>query len=351
MAYSAGPARGAGRGARRPALSLRRLERIVNEFPRLRLLVVGDAMLDEYLWGDVERVNPEAPVPVVHVKRQSTALGGAANVLRNVVAMGAECFLGGVIGDDAAGDRLVDLMKELGADPSGLIRVEGRPTTRKTRVEAQSQQMLRVDHETDEPAPPEAMRRLDAWIAEAVERAHGVVLEDYGKGVLTPASARRWMRKFRDAGVDVSVDPKDHLGAFRGASMVKPNVREVEALTGCRIRDREDLAAAVAKLRRQLGGAAVVVTRDAQGMTVFDDDPAGIDAPVARSEVFDRQGAGDTCIAALALARLAGGSLLEAAIVANAAAAVVVAKLGTASASPNEIRSLLPAALEAVRRR
>jgi len=336
--------------ARRPGLSLRRLERVVDEFPRVRLLVVGDAMLDEYLWGDVERVNPEAPVPVVHVKRQSTALGGAANVVRNVVAMGAECFLGGVIGDDAAGDRMVDLMKELGADPSGLIRVEGRPTTRKTRVEAQSQQILRVDHETDEPAPPPALRKLDAWIHEAMQRSHGVVLEDYGKGVLAPSSARRWMRRFREAGMDVAVDPKDHLGAYRGASMVKPNVREVEALTGHRIRTRDDLSVAVAKLRRKLDGASVVVTRDAQGMTVFDDDPDGVDAPVARSEVFDRQGAGDTCIAALALARLAGASLLEAAIVANAAAAVVVAKLGTASATPEEVRPLLPAALEAVRR-
>ena len=337
--------------ARRSGLSLRRLERVVDEFSRLRLLVVGDAMLDEYLWGDVERVNPEAPVPVVHVKRESTALGGAANVVRNVVAMGAECFLGGVIGDDAAGDRMVDLMKELGADPSGLIRVEGRPTTRKTRVEAQSQQMLRVDYETDEPAPRGSLRKLDAWIHEAMGRSHGVVLEDYGKGVLTPSSARRWMRRFLEAGIDVAVDPKDHLGAYRGASMVKPNVREVEALTGRRIRTREDLAAAVAKLRRQLGGASVVVTRDAHGMSVFDDDaPEGLDAPVARSEVFDRQGAGDTCIAALALARLAGASLLESAIVANAAAAVVVAKLGTASATPEEIRPLLPAALEAVRR-
>jgi len=338
--------------ARRPGLSLRRLERIVDGFSQLRLLVVGDAMLDEYLWGDVERVNPEAPVPVVSVKRQSTALGGAANVVRNVVAMGAECFLGGVIGDDVAGDRLVDLMKELGADPGGLIRVEGRPTTRKTRVEAQSQQILRVDHETDEPAPPVAFRQLDAWIHEAMQRSHGVVLEDYGKGVLVPASARRWMRKFRAAGIDVAVDPKSHLGAYRGAQMVKPNVREVEALTGLRVRNREELGAAVVKLRRKLDGASVVVTRDAQGMSVFDDEvPEGIDAPVARSEVFDRQGAGDTCIAALALARLAGASLLEAAIVANAAAAVVVAKLGTASATPEEIRQLLPAALDAVRRR
>jgi D-beta-D-heptose 7-phosphate kinase/D-beta-D-heptose 1-phosphate adenosyltransferase len=183
-----------------------------------------------------------------------------------------------------------------------------------------------------------------------MQRSHGVVLEDYGKGVLAPSSARRWMRRFREAGMDVAVDPKDHLGAYRGASMVKPNVREVEALTGHRIRTRDDLSVAVAKLRRKLDGASVVVTRDAQGMTVFDDDPDGVDAPVARSEVFDRQGAGDTCIAALALARLAGASLLEAAIVANAAAAVVVAKLGTASATPEEIRPLLPAALEAVRR-
>jgi rfaE bifunctional protein kinase chain/domain len=336
---------------RRPlTLSVRRLERCVRDFPRLRLLVIGDAMLDEYLWGDVERVNPEAPVPVVHVQHHSVALGGAANVVRNVMAMGAEGVLCGVIGTDESGDRLIDLMKDLGADPSGLVRVEDRPTTRKTRVEARSQQLLRFDHETDEPLSQAVVRELGRRVDAAIPRVDGVVLEDYGKGVLSANAARRWMRSCGAAGLEIAVDPKRHLGSYRGASVVKPNLREVESLTGVRIRSREDLVRAVARLRKQLGGSAVVVTRGAEGMMVFEDEPEGVEVPVARSEVFDLQGAGDTSIAALALARLAGASLLEAVVVANAAAAVVVAKVGTASASPDEICSLLPAAVAAARR-
>jgi len=331
-------------------LELRRLERLVASFERLRLLVVGDAMLDEYLWGDVERVSPEAPVPVVHVQRESVALGGAANVLRNAIAMGAQAGLATAIGDDASGDRLVDLLKELGSDTSGVVRVEGRPTTRKTRVEARSQQMVRFDRETDEPLPPEAVRRLQRAIDATLGRVDGVILEDYGKGLLTSAVVRRAMRRFQAAGVPVAVDPKGHLEAYRGADLVKPNLREVEQLSGRPIRSRDALVAAVGRLRRRLAGSAVVVTRGPLGMTVFDDDPAGVDVPIERCEVFDVQGAGDTAIAALTLARLAGASLLEAAVIGNAAASVVVRKVGTATATAREIRRRLPAAVAAAGR-
>lgn len=337
------PRRGAG-------LDVRRLEQLVAGFERLRLLVVGDAMLDEYLWGDVERVSPEAPVPVVHVQRESVALGGAGNVVRNAIAMGARALLVTAVGDDRGGERLVDLLKELGADPVGVVAVEGRPTTRKTRVEARSQQMVRFDRETDDPLPEAAVRQLQRAIEAALPHVDGVILEDYGKGILTPAVVRRWMRRFQAAGVPVAVDPKGHLPSYRGADLVKPNLREVEQLAGRPVRGRADLAAAVARLRRQLGGGAVVVTRGAEGMTVFEAEPRGIDVPIERCEVFDVQGAGDTAIAALTLARLAGASLLEAAVVGNAAASVVVRKVGTATATAREIRRRLPAAVAAAAR-
>ena len=330
-------------------LEVKRLERLVARFAGLRLLVVGDVMLDEYLWGDVERVSPEAPVPVVHVRRESMTLGGAGNVVRNVVAMGARCAFCAVVGQDGAGDRVVDLLKDLGVDPSGLVRVAGRPTTRKTRVEARSQQMLRFDRETDEALPAATSRALLRAVEEMLSGTHGVVLEDYGKGVLAARWLRNAMRRFQERGIPVAVDPKHAVAPFRGASLFKPNVREVEALTGVRVRGAEDLARAVARLRRRLGGGDVVVTRGADGMTVFEGRQPPVDVPIARSEVFDVQGAGDTSIAALALARLAGGTLLEAAVVANAAAGVVVAKLGTATASPAEITALLPAAVAAAR--
>jgi D-beta-D-heptose 7-phosphate kinase/D-beta-D-heptose 1-phosphate adenosyltransferase len=330
-------------------LDRRRLERLIAGFGRLRLLVVGDVMLDEYLWGDVERVSPEAPVPVVHVQRESLALGGAGNVVRNVVAMGAECVLCAVVGEDRAGDRVIDLLKDLGVDPSGMVRVAERPTTRKTRVEARSQQMLRFDRETDEPIAPSASRRLLRALDAALPGTRGAILQDYGKGVLPARVLRAAMRRFSEAEVPVAVDPKASVAPYRGASLFKPNIREVAALTGMRVRSEQELCQAVARLRRRLGRSDIVVTRGSQGMTIFEGDTPPVGVPIARSEVFDVQGAGDTSIAALTLMRLAGGTLLEAAVVANAAAGVVVGKVGTATATPAEIAALLPAAVDAAR--
>jgi D-beta-D-heptose 7-phosphate kinase/D-beta-D-heptose 1-phosphate adenosyltransferase len=330
-------------------LDQRRLEKLITSFGQLRLLVVGDVMLDEYLWGDVDRVSPEAPVPVVHVKRESRALGGAGNVVRNIVAMGAECVVCAVVGNDWAGDRVIDLLTDLGVDPSGVVRVGDRPTTRKTRVEARSQQMVRFDRETDEPIPSSASRRLLRVVDAALPGVQGVILEDYGKGLLPVRLLRAVMRRFNQAGIPVAVDPKTSVAAYRGADLFKPNLREVAALTGARIRSEHELYRAVARLRRRLGPGDIVVTRGSDGMTIFEGDASPVDVPIARSEVFDVQGAGDTTIAALALTRLAGGSLLEAAVVANTAAGVVVGKVGTATANPEEILALLPAAIAAAR--
>jgi D-beta-D-heptose 7-phosphate kinase/D-beta-D-heptose 1-phosphate adenosyltransferase len=330
-------------------LDRRRIEKLIASFGSLRLLVVGDVMLDEYLWGDVERVSPEAPVPVVHVKRQSLTLGGAGNVVRNVVAMGAECAVCAVVGEDRAGDRVIELLEDLGVDPSGVIRVADRPTTRKTRVEARSQQMLRFDRETDEPISSSDSRRLLRAVDAALPGTRGVILEDYGKGVLPARVLRAAMRRFAEAGVPVAVDPKTAVAPYRGADLFKPNLREVASLTGMRIRSEQELYRAVARLRRRLGGTDIVVTRGSEGMTIFEADASPVDVPIARSEVFDVQGAGDTSIAALSLVRAAGGTLLEAAVVANAAAGVVVSKVGTATATPEEIAALLPDAIAAAR--
>ncbi len=330
-------------------LDARRLEGLVERFGRLQVLVVGDVMLDEYLWGDVDRVSPEAPVPVVHVKRESVALGGAGNVVRNLVAMGAAARFCGVVGDDLAGDLVIDLLKELGVEVGGVVRVAGRPTTRKTRIEARSQQMLRFDRETDDPIAGPASRALLGTVEAALSGCDGLILEDYGKGLLQRRVLSGILRRAAGAGLLIAVDPKEQVASYRGATLVKPNQREVEALTRVRIRSRDDLIRAVARLRRSLGGADVVVTRGGEGMTVFEGDEPPVDVPIAHSEVYDVQGAGDTSIAALTLARLAGASLLEAAVLANAAAGVVVGKLGTATADPDEICRLLPDAVAVAR--
>lgn len=337
-------------------LDPRRLARLVERFRDVRLLVVGDLFLDEYWLGEVDRVSPEAPVPVVHVAEETTALGGAGNVVRNVVALGGQCAFCAVIGNDAAGRRAIDLLKHLGVDPAGLVPLQDRPTARKTRVVARSrqvvrfaQQVVRIDRESTAPISADASRRLLHAVQAALPRCDGVILEDYDKGLLSPGVLRSAMRLFRAAKSFVAVDPKRQLAPYRGAALIKPNLPEMEALSGLAIRDRADLERAVARVRRKLGGGQVVVTRGPDGMSVFEGAGPGSDVHTAAREVFDVQGAGDTTIAALVLALRAGATLLEAAVIANAAAGVVVGKTGTATASPDEVRGLLPAAIEAAR--
>ena len=330
-------------------LDLGRLRSLLDEFSRVRLLVVGDVVLDEYVWGEVERVSPEAPVPVVHVRDETVVLGGAANVARNVIALGGSAAVCSVVGDDAGGRRVVDLLKDLGVDPGGLILAPGRPTTRKTRIIARSQQVVRFDRETLDPVPAAIGRRLLDAVGRVLPSVDGVIIEDYGKGVLARRLAVGIMRRARTAGVPVAVDPKQTVLPYRGASLLKPNLREVETLSGIRVRTADDLTRAVGRLRRKLGGGAVVVTRGAGGVTLFEGDAPGVDVPTVAREVFDVQGAGDTTIAGLVLALRAGASLLEAAAIANAAAGVVVGKVGTATASVDEVREGLPASIAAAR--
>lgn len=330
-------------------LDRRRLERIIDDFRDVRLLVIGDLVLDEYVTGHVERVSPEAPVPVVHVRSESAMLGGAANAARNVVALGGTVDCCSVIGEDDAGRAIRDRIKHLGIDPSGLIAVKGRPTTTKTRIVAQNQQIVRFDRETLEPPPAAASEALLSAIETRVLRADGVIVADYGKGVLSARIAKSVMRRCGERNVPVTLDPKSSLSTFRGASLVKPNLKEAEALSGIRARTREDLRRIATRLQAKIGGGSVVVTRGADGMSLFEGATDAMHVPTVRREVFDVAGAGDTAIAALSLALRAGASLREAAVIANAASGVVVSKVGTATATADEVKALLPEALSAVR--
>jgi len=311
---------------------------------------VGDVLLDEYLVGEVERISPEAPVPVVHVTRESVALGGAGNVVRNVVALGARCRLCTALGADADGDVVMSLLEDLGVEVGGVLRVEGRPTSRKSRVVARSQQIVRVDRETLEPLPAAASKRFVHAVAASAEGCDGAILEDYGKGLFTPSTVRRIMTQLRSAKVPVAVDPKGEVALFKGADLLKPNLREAEELAGIRVRDERDLARLAARLRSKIGGGDLAITRGGDGISLFSGsgkNPPGIHVPTPKQEVFDVQGAGDTTIAALVLALRAGASLREAAVIANAAAGTVVGKVGTATATPREIKKLLPRAIRA----
>jgi rfaE bifunctional protein kinase chain/domain len=317
----------------------------------VRLLVLGDLVLDEYVWGDALRISPEAPVPVVRVRDEGVALGGAANVARNVLALGGSVAFASVVGDDAAGRRAAELLDAIGVDPKGLVRAEGRPTPRKTRVVARSQQLVRFDREDPDPPPPGVGRRLLAAMDKALAGVDGVVIADYAKGALSRRTAAAAMRRVLAAGLPVAVDPKIDLAPYRGAALLKPNLREAQLLSGVELRRPADLTRAAQRLRQRIGGGAVVVTGGPRGMTLFESDGPGVAVPTRVREVFDVQGAGDTSMAALALALRAGASLREAAVLANAAAGVVVGKVGTATADADEVRAALPEALAAAEER
>lgn len=328
-------------------LELDHLESVLEAMARVHLLVVGDVVLDEYLWGEVDRVSPEAPVPVVRVSRESIVLGGAGNVVRNVVALGGSCSFLSVVGADTDGERVRSALASLGVDADGVVDVPGRQTTRKTRVVARSQQVARFDRETPHAVPDTASARILELAGAQARRAQGAVIEDYGKGLLVPDLARSLVAGLSAAGVFVAVDPKRELDAFAGASLLKPNLREAEALTGVRVHGPEDLDRVAKRLFERVGPCELAITRGGAGMAVFDGDVPGVSIPTVARSVFDVQGAGDTTIAALALARCAGASLVEAAVLANAAAGIVVGKIGTATASADEVRAVLPSVVGA----
>lgn len=329
-----------------PSVACARLEAIVARLAHLEVLVVGDVMLDEYLVGAVDRPSPEAPVPVVTVEREVRALGGAGNVVRNLVALGARAKLCAVVGDDDEGRHVVDSLKELGVDTAGVVVDPARPTTRKTRVVARDRQMIRADRESRAPLEPDVRAALEARVGAWLPGADGVALVDYGKGVLAPEGARRLLAACTAAAVPVAVDPKGHLDAYVGARLVKPNAVEAAALLDG---VPADPSARAQGLCARLPGSDVALTLGGAGMVVVEtaEAPAPELVPTASLDVYDVQGAGDTTLAALWGARLAGASLVDAARIAHAAAGVAVAKVGTATASADELCARLPAVLEA----
>lgn len=322
-----------------------KLEEVLERFSCLRVLVVGDLLLDEYRIGEVDRISPEAPVPIVRVMRSDTVLGGAGNVARGIVTLGAECRLVGLVGEDREGEILSGLVEGLGMAGSGLLRSPGRPTSHKLRVVARGQQMLRLDREDVSPLEAERVDRVRAAVAERIGDCDVVVLEDYDKGLFGQGLARWIIALAHDRGIPVVADPKRDPTRFRGASLVKPNLEEALRFVPGSDVDSAARRSLVEKLGHELGGREIVLTRGRAGMTGLDRDGRVFDVPTRPLEVFDVQGAGDTCIAVLGLSLAAGASLRDACIVANAAAAVVVAKVGTAAVTREELKARLPGVL------
>ena len=302
---------------------------------RTRIAILGDAMLDIYLSGDVDRISPEAPVPVVRVRDRKHALGGAANVAQNAAALGARAELVAALGDDAAGAQLRAMLQALGADPRGIITT-ARPTTTKTRVVARGQQVVRVDEEVDTDLEGTEVEALFAAVDLAVAEADALVLEDYNKGVLIESVIRRAVAAANRRGIPVVVDPKyRNFFAYSGATIFKPNRRELEAALGAAV-DLEHPEALPAVLKR-LGAERLLLTLSERGMALIEPDGAIHRIPTTAREVFDVVGAGDTVTAWLAAMLAVGATPLEAAVIANYAAGVEVGKAGAATVSPVEI--------------
>ena len=326
-------------------LSAARARRLLAAMRGRRVLVLGDVMLDEFLWGRVARISPEAPVPVVEVERQSYHLGGAGNVACNLRALGGEASVAGVVGRDPAAETLRDALARAGVTSTLVVADSGRPTTVKTRIVAHHQQVVRADRERAEDLPPEVEAQVLARVKAALPGCGALIVSDYQKGVVTPRLMKAALALARRRRVPVLVDPKvRRFRLYRGAAVVTPNQLEAEQATGIRIRGEADLRTAGERILRLLRCQAVLITRGEQGMTLFQRGQDPVTIATAAREVFDVTGAGDTVIATLGLAMAAGATLPEAAALAHVAAGVVVGKLGTATASPDEVLAALASA-------
>jgi D-beta-D-heptose 7-phosphate kinase/D-beta-D-heptose 1-phosphate adenosyltransferase len=312
--------------------------RLASRFAERSVLVIGDVMLDQYLWGDAGRISPEAPVPVVDVVEESFRLGGAANVARNVVSLGGQVELLSVVGRDPRADDLRSLLEDESIPTEGLIEDPDRPTTLKTRILASRQQVVRVDRESRAPLEAEVRERFVERLRARLDAVDAVIVSDYGKGVVDLDLMGTIAGTAREKGVIVAVDPKDaHFYQYRNVSVVTPNVHEASRCVRHTIRDLDSLEEAGRKLLGDLESDALLITRGPDGMSLFEPGVPTSHIPVMAREVYDVTGAGDTVIAALTLARAAGASWVHASVLSNAAAAVVVSEVGTASVSADQL--------------
>lgn len=316
-----------------------RLKQLVNQFTGKRILVLGDVMLDRYIWGKVSRVSPEAPIPVVHVQRENSLPGGAANVANNLRALGGKVILAGVLGKDSMGETMLAMLKQEGVNTELLLRDASRPTITKTRVIAHSQQVVRIDREKSEPLLPRLAGRMLRGLEHWIPRVDGVIVSDYNKGLLTEKLAQGVIDLARKHGKIITGDPKpENIRKFRRVTLISPNHSEAEKAAGFAITDLERLLQAGKKILSDLECEAVLITRGEEGMSLFEKDGSVSHVPTVAQEVYDVSGAGDTVISTLTLALAAGGNFREAAVAANCAAGITVGEVGVATTTPEQLK-------------
>ncbi|MBS7563541.1 D-glycero-beta-D-manno-heptose-7-phosphate kinase [Mucilaginibacter sp. Bleaf8] len=302
------------------------------------ILVIGDLMIDHYVWGDATRLSPEAPVPVVNVKSETTTLGGAANVAQNLITLGAKVTLAGVVGDDISGGQLTAILEKEGINTCAIVKDGNRPTTVKTRILAGSHQLVRVDREVTEPVSENMEYELLEKLTSCIARADMVLFSDYNKGLFSPSLSQKLIKAATEQQKKVIVDPKGlNYAKYKGAHIIKPNRKELtEAAKIEKIRTTEDLQEAAKVIFNQTDTDYLVVTLSEEGMAIMSELTYKM-LPVKATEVFDVTGAGDTVLATLAYFMSLGMSLEEAGELANHAAAIVIRRVGSATTNLDEI--------------
>ncbi|HKV40015.1 MAG TPA: D-glycero-beta-D-manno-heptose-7-phosphate kinase [Blastocatellia bacterium] len=319
-----------------------RASELANGFEGKRVIAIGDLMLDEFIWGRVRRISPEAPVPVVEVERQTLALGGTGNVASNLAALAAVPLPIGVVGDDSDAGRLRSALAALGIDSRGLVVDRGRPTTLKTRIIAHNQQVVRADRESRSPIAPETERSVLEVFDRLVDSVDAVVVSDYDKGVLTPRLLDSVLESARKQGCTVCLDPKvKDFSHYQPVTVITPNLHEAMEAAGVSTEGEAGVVEAGKRILDMLDCRAVLVTRGEEGMSLFSEGGEVAHFPTVAREVYDVTGAGDTVLATLGLALVAGATLAEAVMLANYAAGAVVGKVGTSTVTRQELMATI----------
>lgn len=321
---------------------IRRMQQWPRRFGQVKMLVIGDLIVDEFVWGKVSRISPEAPVPVVQVTDQSLRLGGAANVVNNLQALGAHVLVSGVVGEDEPGRWLIQELEQKGVPTTGILRDTGRSTTLKTRIIAHSQQVVRIDREQPAPVSASQQEEICGYLRREAPEVDGIIISDYGKGVVGDAIMETAREMVQAHGRTVAVDPKvSRFSLYRGVTVVTPNHKEAGQAAGMEITSEETLMAVGRKLLAELECEILLITRGEEGMSLFMEDGNHLHIPTVAREVYDVTGAGDTVVSAFTLGLCVGAPPEEAALIANLAAGIVVGEVGTATVSNQRLLRVL----------
>lgn len=323
---------------------VKKLLKIIDNFSKKKILVIGDIMLDKYIYGETSRISPEAPVPIVYVSKQTMLLGGAGNVAKNIIDLGGKVELLGVIGNDVDGENLKKILRENNIPLENIFVDNNRPTTVKMRIISQHQQIVRVDFENSDFLDKKIRQKLKDCLEEKINNCDCIIISDYGKGIINKDILFRIIQQAKKAKIPVIADPKlKHFFQYKRVTCITPNQHEAGQVLHLDLGNEKNLIRGGKKILKRLDCDSVLITRGEKGMTIFEKSGKIKHIPTMAKEVFDVTGAGDTVISTFAISLVSGANLYEAAYLANCAAGIVVGKLGTATVSPIELKRAIEA--------